>query len=578
MIRLFKHYLLPYKRKMIFLFVALFCASLCNLTLPVISKVIINKGIANQNMQLVMYLGVAMISLLILAWGIMILVNKLSAEIALGFSKDLRHALFKHIGTLSPAELDAFGTSTLISRQINDINQVQMVLVQLLNVFLSAPLMCIGGVIMAYITAPRLSWILLLILPIVLLVMIAVLIQVNPLYRQNQKKLDHVNRILREILTGIRVIRAFNNEEIEEQRVSKASKDLMYIATKANKITISLMPIITLFINGANILIVWFGGHYMTEGLATYGDIQTFIQYAAMIMTAFAMTSLLMVALPRAATSAKRINEVFDKESTIKDPVLEAVIPADRKPSIEFKHVYFKYPGSEENVLTDISFKVKAGETLAIIGGTGSGKTTLLNLIARYYDASVGKILINECEIHQLKQNTLRRLMGIVPQKAFLFGGSIYDNVCYGKKGASKKEVLHALNIAQAIEFISQKEEGIYSHITPSGANVSGGQRQRIAIARAIVKKPQIYLFDDSFSALDFKTDAALRSALEEETKEAVTVIVAQRVGTIMNADQIIVLDHGQMMGKGKHKELLKTCPTYREIAYSQLPESEVDY
>ncbi len=575
MIRLFRIYLYPYRKKTLQLILALFASTLFTLLLPSIGKQIINQGIKMQDMEYILKMGGFMLAALILAMLLMFAVNKLSAEVALGFSKDLRHALFKHIGTLSQRELDSLGASTLISRQINDINQIQMVLVQLLNVFLSAPLMCVGGVLMAYITAPNLSWILLVVLPLVLIVMCAVLVQVNPLYRENQTKLDKVNLTVREVLSGMRVVRAFNNAETEKQRMSSASESLMSTAIKANKITVSLMPVLTIFINAANIMIVWFGGHYMLDGLSTFGDVQAFIQYAGMIMTAFAMTSLLMVALPRAATSAERVNEVFDKHSAVIDPETDA--KTDEHASIEFDHVYFKYPGSEENVLTDVNFRAEAGQTLAIIGGTGSGKSTLLNLIARYYDASVGKVMVNGCDVRKLKQSTLRGMMGIVPQKSFLFGGTIYDNICFGKRDASEAEVNHALEIAQSADFVAEKEGGIRAYIAPSGTNVSGGQRQRLSIARAIVRKPKIYLFDDSFSALDFKTDAALRGALSKETRDAVTVIVAQRVGTVMNADQIIVLDKGHVVGIGRHKELLKDCEIYREIALPQLSESEVN-
>jgi len=574
MIRLAKRYLSPYLRQALLLLTALLASSVFNLMLPTVGKRIVNEGVANQDTAYIFRLGLQMVAFLLLALGLMLAVNRLSAQVAMGFSRDLRHALFRHIGTLSQRELDEISTATLISCQVNDVNQVQTVLMNVLNIFLSAPLMAVGGAVMAYITAPNLSWILLAILPLVLIVIAAILLRVNPLFRGNQAQLDRVNGLVREVLSGMRVVRAFNNEEREKKRINEAAEALMDTAVTSNRITVSLLPILTLLINAANIMTVWFGGHSMMEGLSTYGDVQTFIQYAAQIMTSLAMTSMLMVALPRAITSAERINRIFDKTSSVEDPQREAV--PDARASIVFDHVSFRYPGSEENVLTDISFRAEAGETVAIIGGTGAGKSTLLHLISRYYDATVGKVFVNGCDVRRLRQATLRSMLGIVPQKPFLFGGTIYENLCFGKRGATEQEAAHALEIAQAVGFVAEKPEGIHSYIAPAGTNVSGGQRQRLSIARAVIRQPKIYLFDDSFSALDFKTDAALRGALAKETRDAVTVIVAQRVGTVMHADQIIVLDRGRAVGIGRHEELLKTCPVYREIALSQLSESEV--
>lgn len=574
MIRLAKRYLSPYLRQTLLLLAALLASSVFNLMLPTVGKRIVNEGVANQDTAYIFRLGMQMAVFLLLALGLMLAVNRLSAQVAMGFSRDLRHALFRHIGTLSQRELDELSTATLISCQVNDVNQVQTVLMNVLNIFLSAPLMAIGGAVMAYITAPNLSWILLAILPLVLVVIAAILLRVNPLFRENQARLDRVNGLVREILSGMRVVRAFNNEEREKKRVNEAAGALMDTAVTSNRMTVSLLPLLTLLINAANIMTVWFGGHSMMEGLSTYGDVQTFIQYAAQIMTSLAMTSMLMVALPRAITSAERINRIFDKISSVEDPQREAV--PDARASVVFDHVSFRYPGSEENVLTDISFRAEAGETVAIIGGTGAGKSTMLHLISRYYDATVGKVFVNGCDVRRLRQATLRSMLGIVPQKPFLFGGTIYENLCFGKRGATEQEAARALEIAQAAGFVAEKPDGIHSYIAPAGTNVSGGQRQRLSIARAVIRQPKIYLFDDSFSALDFKTDAALRGALAKETRDAVTVIVAQRVGTVMHADQIIVLDRGRAVGIGRHEELLKTCPVYREIALSQLSESEV--
>ncbi len=552
-------------------------STMSNLTLPMLSKKIINQGIGFNSYATIWITAAIMLVVLIIAMLCMIMSNKISSIVSMGFSRDLRGGLFAHICHMSQGDLEKTEVSSLISRQTNDVLQLQTVLAQMLTMMLTAPIMCIGGIIMAYLTAPELSWIILCILPVSIALVFLILIQVNPLFKINQQKLDHVNQVIREILNGMRVIRAFNKEKYEEKHFNEASQDLMQIALRANRVMTILLPIMTLCVNGANILIIWNGGHNMVKGITTYGDVQAFIQYVSMILMSLMMTSMLMVTLPRAITSAGRINEVLQTEPSIQDPEQPLHFPEVEKVSLSFQHVDFLYPGADEKVLSDIDFSVQAGETLAIIGGTGSGKSTILSLLNRFYDVSAGSIQINGIDIRSVSQEQLRSRVGMVPQKAFLFGGSIFENVCYGKQNASEEEVEYALEIAQAKSFIEEKEFGIYSYITPAGANLSGGQKQRLAIARALVRKPDIYVFDDSFSALDFKTDATLRQALKQEVKNAIMIIVAQRVGTIMDADKIIVLENGRIIGQGTHNELRKECKVYREIALSQLTESEVD-
>lgn len=577
MIKLFMKYLKPYRGKVMIIICFVLLSTMSNLTLPMLSKKIINQGIGFNSYATIWITAAIMLVVLIIAMLCMIMSNKISSIVSMGFSRDLRGGLFAHICHMSQGDLEKTEVSSLISRQTNDVLQLQTVLAQMLTMMLTAPIMCIGGIIMAYLTAPELSWIILCILPVSIALVFLILIQVNPLFKINQQKLDHVNQVIREILNGMRVIRAFNKEKYEEKHFNEASQDLMQIALRANRVMTILLPIMTLCVNGANILIIWNGGHNMVKGITTYGDVQAFIQYVSMILMSLMMTSMLMVTLPRAITSAGRINEVLQTEPSIQDPEQPLHFPEVEKVSLSFQHVDFLYPGADEKVLSDIDFSVQAGETLAIIGGTGSGKSTILSLLNRFYDVSAGSIQINGIDIRSVSQEQLRSRVGMVPQKAFLFGGSIFENVCYGKQNASEEEVEYALEIAQAKSFIEEKEFGIYSYITPAGANLSGGQKQRLAIARALVRKPDIYVFDDSFSALDFKTDATLRQALKQEVKNAIMIIVAQRVGTIMDADKIIVLENGRIIGQGTHNELRKECKVYREIALSQLTESEVD-
>ena len=446
----------------------------------------------------------------------------------------------------------------------------------MMQMFLVAPIMVVGGIVMAVVTAPTMMWMLVVVLPCAILIMVMILLRVAPIFRKTQQKLDTVNRVIRENLNGMRVVRAFNREEYEREHFEEVNSDYRRLAERGNKLMNCANPLMTVLINAINLLIIWFGSRYMDAGNVSYGDIQAFVQYVSMILNAFMLCAMLLIILPRVQTSAARLNEVLDLEPSITDPLEPLKIPEGTESSIMFRNVSFSYPGADVPVLSSLNFSAKKGQTLAIIGGTGSGKSTILNLITRDYDVTDGEVLLDGVDVRKLAQEDLRGRLAVVPQKAFLFSGSIFENVRYGKEDASPEEVEYALSVAQAKEFVDQKDYGMYSYISQGGTNVSGGQRQRLAIARALVRHPDVYLFDDSFSALDFKTDAKLRKMLKKEVKDAVTIIVAQRVSTIQDADRIIVLDAGRIIGDGTHEELMESCAVYREIALSQVSESEV--
>lgn len=577
MLKLYSQFLKNYKGRVALVVIALFASTLATLLLPLLSKKIIDDGISGEKTDMIIGVGVVMLAAVLVGVAVNITGNYISSGVSMGFSRDLRKGIFLKISNLSQGDIEEIGAASLIGRETNDISQMQQALVQMLQVMLIAPIMCIGGIIAALMTAPSLAWIVAAIIPVTLVLIVFVMTKASPLFKLNQVKLDTVNRTIREALNGMRVIRAFNNEQRETDRFSEANFSLTDTAIKANKYIMSLMPAMMLLINGANILILCFGGHSMEDGTVSYGDVQAFIQYVSMILMSVMMCTMLLIIIPRAGASAARINEVLDKVPSIEDPESPAVVPEGTPAALSFKNVSFRYPGAEGNVLTDISFDAKAGETIAIIGGTGSGKTTLINLIPRFYDVTEGSVTVDGVDVRQLSQTDLRNRLSVVSQKSFLFSGTIAENVAYGKENATAEEISHALEVSQSMEFVSEKDYGIYSYITQSGSNVSGGQRQRLSIARALVRKPEIYIFDDSFSALDFKTDSRLRKALKKEIKSSILLIVAQRVGTIMDADRILVMENGRVVGSGTHKELLKTCEVYREIALSQLSESEVN-
>lgn len=576
MLELYVKFLRPCRKKVVLVIVLSAVSTLCGLLLPMLSKRIIDEGVLSG--QNVSYSGtVALMAVIALLAVLIPCVNgKFIAEVAMSFSRDLRAAFFSHVLRLSQRDLDQFGTASLISRQGNDIMQMQIGLVQLMTFMLTAPLMCIGGMAIALLTSPRLSWIVLLAVLLCLAYVAFAVGKVRKIFVSYQKSLDGVNRLARESLNGMRVIRAFNKEQTEEQRFSDVARDVKNTAVNLNRYLLSFPPVMNFLVNVANVLVLWFGARYMTAHLATYGDVQAFIQYLSMIVMGMMMMSVGLVVLPRVQAAGARIAEVLHVTPSVRDSEQPRDM-AEHISTLEFKGVSFRYAEGGANALSDISFTVSAGQTLAIIGGTGAGKSTLLNLIPRYYDPSEGTVLVNGCDIRDLRQAELRERIGVVPQKAFLFGGSILDNLRRGKRDATEEEASHALDVAQAKDFVEEKEYGLYTCLTPGGTNVSGGQRQRLAIARAIIRKPDIYLFDDSFSALDFKTDAALRHALADETRNAIVIIVAQRISTIKSADQILVLEDGKLVGHGTHSELLAENEVYREIARSQLSREEME-
>ena len=506
-----------------------------------------------------------------------IFVGFLAARVSASLGRNLRDKIFKKVISFSNAEFDKYSTASLITRSTNDIQQVQMFIILLLRIVFYAPILGIGGIVKVLETNTSMAWIIAVGVVAILALVIVLFSMAVPKFKVIQKLVDKVNLVIREALNGIMVIRAFNTQKYEEDRFDEVNKDLTKTHLFVSRLMAIMMPTMMLIMNCIILLIVWVGAHEINSGAIQVGDMMAFMQYTMQIIMSFLMISAISIILPRASVSAQRIVEVLDEEVTIKNPENPKKITGDVKGTIEFKKVSFKYPGAEEYVLKDISFIANAGETTAFIGSTGSGKSTLINLIPRFYDPTEGQILLDGIDIRDMELKDLRERIGYVPQKGVLFTGTIESNLKYGKNfDANREDVLKAIEIAQAKEIVDEKEEGILYEIAQGGTNVSGGQKQRLSIARALVKKPEIFIFDDSFSALDFKTDAALRSAIEREIKDSTILIVAQRISTIMNADKIVVLDQGEIVGIGTHKELLKKCDIYRQIAMSQLSEEEL--
>ena len=505
-----------------------------------------------------------------------IVVAYLSAKVAAGLSKNLRRDVFKKVTSFSNSEFDKFSTASLITRSTNDVQQIQLLLAMLLRIVFYAPILAIGGVIKVLNSDASMAWIIGIAVTAILSLVITMFVVAIPKFKKVQKLVDRLNQVTREILSGISVIRAFNNQKHEDKKFDAANIDLTKVNLFINRVMALMMPAMMLILNGVTLLIVWVGAHQVNAGAMQVGDMMAFIQYAMQIIMSFLMISIVSIMLPRAAVSAERIADVLVSDIAVKDAEDLQHFGSSMKDYVEFQNVSFRYPGAEESVLTDLSFTAKPGETTAFIGSTGSGKTTLINLIPRFYDATAGRILINGTDIKTVSQHELREKIGYIPQKAVLFSGTIESNLLYGVEGASIEDLAKSAQIAQATEFIEAKPEGFKAEIAQAGANVSGGQKQRLSIARALTKKPEIYIFDDSFSALDFKTDAELRKALKKETGQSIILIVAQRISTIMNAEQIIVLDEGKIVGKGTHKELMNNCDVYQEIALSQLSKEEL--
>lgn len=521
--------------------------------------------------------GFKMIALAIVGMIAAIIVGYLASRIAAGTSMNIRGKVFEKVVGFSNAEFDKFSTASLITRSTNDIQQVQMFLVMMFRMVLYAPILGIGGVIKVTNTKTNMAWIIAVAVGIILVIVGVLMAIAMPKFKSMQKLVDRLNLVTREILTGLPVIRAFSREKHEEKRFDMANKDLTRTNLFVNRTMTFMMPIMMFVMNGITLMIIWFGGKGIDAGNLQVGDMMAFIQYTMQIVMSFLMLTMVSIMLPRAAVSANRIMEVLDTKSLIVDPKDKKSFNPSKKGVVEFKNMSFRYPGAEEDVLVDINFTAKPGETTAIIGSTGSGKSTLINLIPRLYDATEGEILIDGVNVKDVSQHDLRAKIGFVPQKGVLFSGTIDSNLRYGKQEATKEDIKRAARIAQAQDFIEQKPEQYEETISQGGSNVSGGQKQRLSIARAIAKDPDIYVFDDSFSALDFKTDATLRKTLNEEITDSTIIIVAQRISTILHAEQIIVLDEGRIVGKGTHAELLANCDVYRQIATSQLSEKEIE-
>jgi ATP-binding cassette, subfamily B, multidrug efflux pump len=574
MLRLFK-YLKPYSVMIIAVLVFVFLQTLSDLYLPTLMSDIINNGVLQGDTGKIMQIGGLM--LLVAGGGAIcaIIASFLSSKIAVGLGTILRSKVFRRVESFSLHEIDKLGTATLITRTTNDINQVQMVSVMIMRMMISAPMMAIGGIIMALREDKKLTWVLVIAIPILSGVIALIASRMIPLFRLVQVKIDKINLVLREKLTGIRVIRAFNTIEREVKRFEEANIDLTENYIKVNKIMAFMMPSIMLVMNVTSLAVLWFGGIFISKGSMDLGALAAFTQYAMQIMFSMLMLSLMFIMVPRAQAAAVRINEVLETTPEIIDAV-NVGTSFKKKGYVEFKDVTFTYHGAEQPALRAISFSAGPGEVTAVIGSTGAGKSTLINLIPRFYDVDSGSVLIDGVDVREMSQETLRAKIGFVPQKAVLFSGTIKENIIFGNVHASDAELKHAADVAQATEFIETMDGGFDHEIAQGGTNVSGGQKQRLSIARALVRRPEVYVFDDSFSALDFKTDARLRAALKQEIAEATVIIVAQRVGTVMDADRIIVLNEGQIADIGTHKELLENCQVYREIVSSQLSEEEI--
>ena len=573
--RLLTVHLLPYRRQLVLVVTLLVAQAVANLYLPTLNADIINNGVAKGNTHYIVRTGALMLVVTLFMGVAAVIAVYWGAKTSMAFGRDLRGALFRRVESFSQMEVNRFGTPSLVTRSTNDVQQVQMLVLMALTVMISAPIMMIGGIFMALRMNARLSLLLVVILPLMGAFIGIVVRKAVPMFRQLQVKLDRINQVMREALAGIRVIRAFDRTEHEERRFEEANDDLTATTLQVTRLFALMMPTIMLILNLSTVAVMWFGSIQVGDGRMSIGNLIAFLTYLMQILFSVLMATIMFVMVPRAAASADRIQEVLDVEPAIEDPQAPVPAPA-RLGTLEFRDVEFRYPGAQDAVLTGVSFSAGPGEVTAIVGSTGSGKSTLVNLIPRFYDVTSGQVLVDGVDVRELSQQDLWARIGLVPQRAFLFSGTIASNVRDGDERASDDDVWHALQVAQAADFVSDMPDGLDAHISQGGTNVSGGQRQRLATARAIVKRPEICIFDDSFSALDFATDARLRTALRAETRNAAVIIVAQRVGTIMHADRIVVLAEGRIAGVGTHDELMEACETYREIVLSQVSAEEV--
>jgi len=573
-VRLLRTYLAPYWRQLLLVVALLTVQAIANLYLPNLNADIIDQGVVKGDVDYILRVGGLMLGVTLVLMVCSIIAVYWASKTAMAFGRDVRRGVFARVLGFSQAETNHFGTPTLITRNTNDVQQVQTVLVLGLNVMVLAPIMAVGGVIMALREDASLSALLLVIIPLLAIFIAFMLSRALPLFRAVQAKVDRINQVMRETLSGMRVIRAFVRTAYEERRFDEANRDLTATSLKVTRLFALMIPTVMAIFNLSTVAILWFGSLRVDSGALEIGNLMAFLQYVMQILFAVMMAVIMFVTVPRAAASAERIQQVLDAEVSLAEPAEPRLLEAPRG-RVTFRDVAFRYPGAEDPVLRGITFTAPPGQTTAIVGSTGSGKSTLINLVPRFYDVTSGHVEIDGLDVRELRQEDLWRLIGLVPQRAYLFSGTIASNLRYGAPEASDDELWHALEVAQARDFVTELPEGLEAPVTQGGTNFSGGQRQRLAIARAVVRHPPIYVFDDSFSALDFKTDARLRAALREETSQAAVLIVAQRVGTILHADQIVVMEAGEIVGVGTHRELLETCQTYREIVFSQLSEAE---
>lgn len=554
----------------------LFCEAMCELSLPAYMSDIINNGVIKGDMAYIRKIGLIMIIIAAGSALTAIIASLLSSRTAAGVSRNLRKALFQRVTAYSAAEIEQFSTASLITRSTNDVQMIQQSTVMILRMACFAPIMGIGAIIRAVKTNVPLSWTIGVALATVIAIMIISFLVVLPRFKVLQDKLDKVNLIMKERLSGILVIRAFNTEKKEEKRFDLANMDVTGINKFVNKAMSFMMPSLTFVMSAVGVLIVWVGAHMVENNTLLIGDMLAYLQYAMHVIMSFLFITMIFIMIPRAAVSAGRIGAVLEVQPSIVTPETPER-SEESKGVLEFNNVSFRYPDADENVIENVSFTARPGQFTAIIGSTGSGKSTLVNLIPRFYDVTEGEILLDGINVSKMDLTELRDTIGYVPQKGLLFSGTIADNMRFGKKDASEEDILKAIDIAQATELIQEKPEGINEPVSQGGTNVSGGQKQRLSIARALVKEAKLYIFDDSFSALDFKTDKALREALSREVTNSTIIVVAQRINTILDADQILVMDEGKLVGKGTHEELLETCNVYKEIALSQLSEAELE-
>jgi len=575
MTKLFR-FLKPYRYQIALVLIFVFSQTMAELYLPTLMSDIVNNGIMKSDVGYIWQIGRIMLLVALGGTVCSILAAFLSAKTAMGFGKILRGEIFRHVERFSLHEFDKVGTPSLITRNTNDVTQIQMVVIIMIRIVFYAPIMGVGGVIRAMNKDVSMWWIIALAVVVLTGLIITVFSISLPKFKMMQKLIDRLNLVTRENLSGMMVIRAFNMQPFEENRFDKANQDLTGTMLFVGRVMVTMFPVMMLILNGLSILIIWVGAHQVALSNMQVGDMMAFLQYSMQIVFSFLMLSFMFIILPRASVSGDRIAEVLAVEPVIRDPQNPRRFETPFKGTIEFRRVSFRYPGAEEDVLQDISFTAVPGQTTAFIGSTGSGKSTIVNLIPRFYDVTEGSILIDGSDIREVTQHELREKIGYVPQKGTLFSGTIESNLLYADENASPETLQDAVEISQAAEFISDRPEGIKADISQGGANISGGQKQRMSIARALVKKAPIYIFDDSFSSLDLKTDSALRRALKARTANSTLLIVTQRISTIKNAEQIIVLDDGRISGKGSHSELMQQCETYREIALSQLSMEEL--